>query len=114
MISEQAKNLQRYCQSAEIEKIADHYGLQHQLNKTNEELAELIQAIQNYSIKLALQDDDISVSHMVEEMADVKVMIAQLEYLLELEEEVNDMVEFKLNRQMDRIKLEKESVKEIV
>ena len=38
MISEQAKNLQRYCQNAEVEKIADFYGLEHQLSKTNEEL----------------------------------------------------------------------------
>ena len=110
MISEQAKNPQRYCQGAEIEKIADHYGLQHQLYKSVEELIELVQAVQDYSFKLGMRDDEISTEHVVDEIADVKIMIAQLEYLLELEEEVNDRVEFKLNRQMDRIKLEKESV----
>ena len=93
-----------------IQKIADHYGLQHQLNKSVEELIELVQAIQEYSFKLGMYDDEISTGHVAEEMADVKIMIAQLEYLLELEEEVKDRVEFKLNRQMDRIKLEKESV----
>ena len=103
MISEQAKNLQRYCQNAEVEKIADHYGLQHQLNKTNEELVELIQAIQNYSIKLALQDDDISVSHMVEEMADVSIMIKQLMYLTESKEEFEMYRELKIKRQIGRI-----------
>ena len=35
-----------------IQKIADHYGLQHQLAKSVEELIELILAIQDYSIKL--------------------------------------------------------------
>ena len=93
-----------------IQKIADHYGLQHRLNKSVEELIELVQAIQEYSLKLGMRDDEISTEHVAEEIADVKIMIAQLEYLLELEEEVKDRVEFKLNRQMDRIKLEKERV----
>src|SRR5574344_64602 len=110
MISEQAKNLQRYCQGAKIEKIADHYGLQHQLYKSIEELIELVQAIQDYSFELGMRDDEISTEHVADEIADVKIMLAQLEYLLELEEEVKDRVEFKLNRQIDRIKLEKESV----
>ena len=87
MISEQAQILQKYCQHAEVEKIADFYGLEHQLSKTNEELIELLQAIQGYSIKLVLSDDDISVSHMVEEMADVSIMIEQLVYLTESKEE---------------------------
>ena len=103
MISEQAKNLQRYCQNAEVEKIADFYGLEHQLSKTNEELIELLQAIQGYSIKLVLSDDDISVSHMVEEMADVSIMIEQLVYLTESKEEFEACRELKIKRQIGRI-----------
>ena len=103
MISEQAKNLQRYCQNAEVEKIADHYGLQHQLSKTDEELVELILAIQDYSIKLSSKDDDISVSHMVEEMADVSIMIEQLTYLTESKKEFEACRELKIKRQIGRI-----------
>ena len=103
MISEQAKNLQRYCQNAEVEKIADHYGLQHQLSKTDEELIELILAIQDYSIKLSSKDDDISVSHMVEEMADVSIMIEQLTYLTESKKEFEMYRELKIKRQIGRI-----------
>lgn len=110
MLKDQAEELRNKMLSCKIEKIADHYGLQHQLYKSVEELIELVQAIQDYSFKLGMRDDEISTEHVVDEIADVKIMIAQLEYLLELEEEVNDRVEFKLNRQMDRIKLEKESV----
>ena len=103
MISEQAKNLQRYCQNAEVEKIADHYGLQHQLSKTDEELIELILAIQDYAIKLSSKDDDISVSHMVEEMADVSIMIEQLTYLTESKKEFEMYRELKIKRQIGRI-----------
>ena len=86
-----------------IQKIADHYGLQHQLNKSVEELVELILAIQDYSIKLSSKDDDISVSHMVEEMADVSIMIEQLMYLTESKEEFEMYRELKINRQIGRI-----------
>src|SRR5574344_2472425 len=110
MLEDRAEELRNKISSDKIEKIADHYGLQHQLYKSVEELIELVQAIQDYSFKLGMRDDEISTEHVADEIADVKIMIAQLEYLLELEEEVNDRVEFKLNRQIDRIKLEKESV----
>ena len=43
-----------------IQTIADHYGLQHQLSKSVEELIELVQAIQDYSFKLGMYDDEIS------------------------------------------------------
>src|SRR5574344_562364 len=110
MLEDRAEELRNKILSDKIEKIADHYGLQRQLSKSVEELIELVQAIQEYSFKLGMCDDEISTEHVAEEIADVKIMLAQLEYLLELEEEVKDRVEFKLNRQMDRIKLEKESV----
>src|SRR5574344_2719366 len=103
MISEQAKNLQRYCQGAKIEKIADHYGLQHQLYKSIEELIELVQAIQEYSFELGMRDDEISTEHVAEEIADVSIMLDQLRYLLECEETVNLYRETKVNRQIGRI-----------
>lgn len=86
-----------------IKKIADYYKLQHQLNKLNEELIELLQANQDYSLKLALNDDDINMDHLVEEMADVSIMIEQLIYLLEAEELFEAIKELKVNRQIGRI-----------
>ena len=50
--------------------IADHYGKKHQTIKAIEELAELIQA-------LAKGDTD----NIKEEIADVRVMLEQIEYL---------------------------------
>lgn len=93
-----------------IKQIADHYKLEHQLGKTLEELNELSSEIRDYKFDLHMKLDDITACRVVDEIADVRIMLAQLEYLIGIEEEVRDRVEFKLNRQIDRIKLEKESV----
>lgn len=87
-------------------KIAEHYGLQNQLEKFGEEVQELYQEIEGYEYNFNNQYEDISISQLVDEMADVKIMIAQMEYLLECKEEVSDRVNFKLDRQLDRMKVE--------
>ena len=92
-----------------IQTIADHYGLQHQLAKSVEELIELVQAIQDYSFKLGMYDDEISTEHVAEEIADVTIMLDQLQYLLECGQVVDLYREAKVNRQIGRIKAEKES-----
>ena len=43
---------------------------------------------------------------MVEEIADVQIMLWQIEYLLLSTPEVNQMITQKLNRQLERIKRE--------
>ena len=58
-------------------KRAEHYGLQLQMNHFTEELAELIQAVAECDPK-----------HVAEEMADVEVMVEQMEYLLTLDKDV--------------------------
>ncbi len=81
-----------------IQKIADYYGLDNQLNKTIEECAELIQAL----VKLESRENTI------EEMADVQIMLKQMLYLLDCEKEVEKVMEYKINRQLERIKQAKE------
>ena len=92
-----------------IKHIANHYGIKNQLKKTLEELSELGDETFDYMIAFLGGDEDITTASLIDEIADVKIMVAQLEYLLELEEEVNGRVEFKLNRQMERIREEKEN-----
>lgn len=58
-------------------KSAEHYGLQLQMNHFTEELAELVQAVAECDPK-----------HVAEEMADVEVMVEQMEYLLTLDRDV--------------------------
>ena len=77
-----------------IQKIADYYGLDNQLNKTIEECAELIQAL----VKLESRENTI------EEIADVQIMLKQMLYLLDCEEEVEKVMEYKINRQLERMK----------
>lgn len=78
-------------------KIADHYGLDPQLNMLQEECAELIQAVSKY--KRANCTDD----HLAEEIADVYIMLEQIQYLLELHKDVNDWVDIKVKRQLQRM-----------
>lgn len=93
-----------------IKHIANHYGIKNQLKKTLEELSELGDETFDYMIAFLGGDEDITTGSLIDEIADVKIMLEQLEYLLELEEEVRNRVEYKLSRQMERITLEKESV----
>ena len=55
-------------------KSATYYGAQLQMNNCTEELAELIQA--------AAEGDP---QHIAEEIADLEVMVEQMEYLLSLD-----------------------------
>lgn len=79
-----------------IQKIADYYGLDNQTDKTIEECAELIQAL----VKLESRENTI------EEIADVQIMLKQMLYLLDCEKEVEKVMEYKINRQLERIKEE--------
>lgn len=92
---EDNKNLSR--------QILQYYGLRHQKAKAIEELGELIVALQ----KDLLSGKDGLSQDVLEEIADVHIMIAQL-----LDDEgdrttVSLIVDKKLKRQMRRIKAEK-------
>lgn len=84
--------------------IADHYGLESQLNILQEELAELIQAVSKYR-----RGDP---AHIIEEIADVEIMLDQVVYLLDkttsidIERFIGLHIEKKLRRQLKRIKEE--------
>lgn len=91
-----------------IRKIADHYGLNAQLNVATEELAELIQAIarfrrvdENDMLELAIRKNLVA-----EEMADVEVMLAQIKYLMKIDERVEAVAKYKIDRQLKRMKKE--------
>lgn len=84
-------------------QILNHYGILHQKSKTIEELAELIVALQ----KDILEGKESHSRAVLEEIADVHIMLTQL-----LDDEgdkttVSLIVEKKLKRQLRRIKNEK-------
>ena len=94
-----------------IKIIAEHYGYDAQSRQCIEEMAELTQAINKWWRVCGYgQNTEKSIAdcrdNLVEEMADVQIMLWQMEYLLLSAQEVNQMITQKLNRQLERIKEE--------
>ena len=86
-----------------IKIIAEHYGYEAQSRQCIEEMAELMQAINKLwrSIghgQLTEKSFKECLENLTEEMADVQIMLWQIEYLLSAEK--------KLNRQLKRIEEE--------
>lgn len=94
-----------------IMTIADHYGYDAQSRQCMEEMAELTQAINKFwrvcgngqKTEKGIQDCR---DNLTEEMADVQIMLWQIEYLLSAENMIEEMIEKKLNRQLKRIEEE--------
>lgn len=88
-------------------KIINHYGVMNQLKYFQSEVFEL-----NEAIFIALSDDTISldVEHITEEIADVQVMLNQFKYYYGItDEDIKEVMEYKINRQLERIKNEQRS-----
>lgn len=93
-------------QKASIKQIADHYGIQHQVDKAFEELNELKEELAAYYFRFLDNDEDISLVGMIDEITDVEIMLEQLKYLLKIQKEVHAHIWFKTNRQLERIREE--------
>ena len=87
-------------EAEKIRAIARHYGKEPQLGVAQEECAELIQAISKVRRKGETID---AIDHLAEEIADVRIMCAQLEELFRVRASVALRMHQKLNRQMKRI-----------
>lgn len=91
-----------------VQYIADHYGYEPQSRQLIEEMAELTVAInkawRSGSRKIP-NTDYLDYEHILEEMADTFIMIWQIKCLLGVRDgEFSEIVEQKLNRQIERIK----------
>ena len=91
----------------EIEYIADHYGIHSQLIKLMEEMSEVTKEITKL---LNATDDetiiDIYRNTLPEELADLRLVYDQVVYLLGCKEKVEAMRNYKVMRQIRRIRLE--------
>ena len=96
-------------QKAKCHEIAEHYGEKHQMLKSVEEMAELTQAIIKYL------DDPAEWNDLIGELADVLIMVEQLDYLTqrwvsplgyEQLSDVGHRISIKLNRQLQRMERE--------
>ena len=78
-----------------IKSIANHFSLEDRKIKTIEECSELITAISRNDV-----------DNIIEEIADVVIMIRQLVYLYGIEHNVEEIMEFKLKRTVERYGIE--------
>ena len=81
-----------------IEFLATYYGKQHQELKTLEELEELTTELINN-----IRTEGVS-SNTPSEISDVLIMLYQLIYIYNIGDDIKNITEFKINRQIDRIK----------
>lgn len=91
-----------------LKKIADHYGFDAQAEKAIEEMAELIVEIKHLQTPHGRE-----YKPFIEELADAKVMIDQLVYLVRQGEECADsfdlQTEYKIERTLRRIAEEEQA-----
>lgn len=90
--------------TAALKSIADHYGEESQLIKLQEECGELWGAIHDF-VKDGYELPDYD--HVCEEIADVLLMVEQIVYLLDAEDDVSTQKTRKIERQLERIRNEK-------
>ena len=81
-----------------IEFLATYYGKEHQELKTLEEIEELTTELINN-----IKTEGVS-SNTPSEISDVLIMLYQLIYIYNIGDEIENIIEFKINRQIDRIK----------
>ena len=82
------------------QKIAEHYGYEKQSRMVMEECGELIQATNKYYRKMSEQTFD----NLVEEMADVQIMLIQILLLCAIDSDTfRKVIMDKLDRQLERM-----------
>lgn len=91
--------------SEELKQIAEYYGWDAQSNMLIEECAELIQAVNKYKrVEDSLVRLNIAFDNLVEEIADVEIMLEQIKHLMQVpEEDIHIAKVFKIIRTKERI-----------
>lgn len=94
----------------EANRIADHHGLKVQMQQLIEEMSELTQAICKYKRKHGEGQpisDMVTYRHveenLVEELADVRLVLGQVIHLLDCDDAVQEIMKQKIKRTLERI-----------
>lgn len=88
-------------QKKQCEAIANHYGMENQLPIVIEEMSELTKEICKH-----IRGND-NLLDLIEEAADVQIMVEQLKFMFDIHTQVDEMVDYKLDRQLRRIEKER-------
>lgn len=97
------------CIKDQNKKIAEHYGYEAQSSQLVEECAELIQAVSKYRRVRGMgqettESEQVALDNLVEEIADVELMLEQVKHLLQIpEEDIQAVKLFKVNRTKERM-----------
>ena len=97
-------------QMRNLNTIVETYGNDAQEDMAIEECSELVKAI----LKFRRSDEKTAEMReaVIDEIADVQIMLTQLEIIFNCVAEVEDRIDFKINRQMGRIK-EREAKRDV-
>ena len=91
-----------YVDEDKVKEIAEHYGLKNQLRQLAEECSEL-------SVESSHSARKGTTVKIIEEIADVMIMIEQVVYLAKIDKcDIEDCINYKINRQLKRIEEEEE------
>ena len=92
----------------DLMKIINHYGIMEQLKYIHSEYYELDEAIFDYEIGNYSNSNYLK-EHIAEEIADIMVMLKQFQYYYDIsDKQIEDIMKFKINRQLERIESEKQ------
>lgn len=97
-------------QMRNLNTIVETYGNDAQEDMAIEECSELIKAILKFRRSNA-KDSDLR-DAVIDEIADVQIMLTQLGIIFNCVEEVNERIDFKIDRQIGRIK-EREAKRDV-
>lgn len=100
-----------------LQKIINHYGIDKQLKYFQSEVFELNEAIIereiHWNYDTEIQNIKSYDRHIAEEIADVMVMLKQIQLYYDIStEDIEEIMTFKVNRQLERIEKEKENENE--
>ena len=95
----------------ELLKIINHYGIKHQLKYIHSEYFELDEVItqREYQTKDKKPYElvEFEKAHIIEEIADIEVMLDQFKAYYDIgQEEINKVKDYKIKRQLERIEKE--------
>ena len=93
-------------------KIINHYGIDKQLKYIHSEYFELDEAIIQFNWNDEIHNEKYAIECVAQEIADVMVMLKQFQYYYGIEDkQVEEVMNYKIDRQLERIKGEKNEIK---
>lgn len=89
-----------YEQTRGLQEIIKHYGVNPQMDMAIEECSELIKAL----LKFRRNSNNSAWEAVIDELADVEIMISQMKIIFDCSGEVESRIDFKIKRQIERMK----------